>query len=379
MRYSQPTPIIYGPGVIKTLGKEAKDLGCTKVMLISGPTGPKRDAYQAGLKSLQEAGISVVEFNEIPGDPPDHIIDKGGEIAAREKIDGIVAIGGGSPMDAAKGINILIKNPPPINNYYGQFFPPYVPIILIPTTAGTASEVNAICVVTDTKIHKKRSVRCSATLGMLDPELTMSMPPATTAATAMDAFAHCAESITSKGWNPMSELLATKALSLSVANCRLAIDKPNDIDARSNLMLAANFAGIAFSNSMIHLGHAIAHALGAQLHITHGVACALQIPEVMKVVSAAKPDKVRVVGESIGVKFSGAESPVQIGEMVAGAIRDHIRNIEIPSLSAQGFTRDQIVACAEAVLEEQMIHFCPVDMTAADIANVLGAMYDNYK
>jgi len=347
-------------------------------MLISGPTGPKRDAYKAGLKSLQDAGIAVVEFNEIPGDPPDYIIDKGGEIAVREKVDGIVAIGGGSPMDAAKGINVLLKNPPPINNYFGKPFTPYVPVILVPTTAGTASEVNAVCVFTDTKNHLKRSVRCSATLGILDPELTVSMPPATTAATAMDAFAHCAESITSKDWNPKSELLATKALSLSVANCRLAMDKPDNIEARSNMLLAANFAGIAFSSSMIHLGHGIAHSLGARLHITHGIGCALQIPEVMRFLSVSKPDKVRVVGEAIGVSFAGRETPEEIGEMVATAIHQHIHSIEIPSLSAQGFSRDEVVACAELVPSDPVMNFIPVPITVAEIEKILGDMYDNY-
>lgn len=379
MRYSQSNPIIYGPGMVKTLGAEAKALGCTKVMLVSGPTGPKRDGYKAALKSLQDAGISVVEFNEVPGDPPDYIIDKGGEIAVREKIDGLVGFGGGSPMDAAKGINVLLKNPPPINDHLGKNFVPYVPIIAVPTTAGTASEVNAICVVTDTKQHVKRSVRCPITLGILDPELTVDMPPATTAATAMDAFAHSAESITSKMWNPMSELLAVKALSLSVANCKRAIDKPDDIEARSNLQIAANFAGIAFGSSMIHLGHGIAHALGAKYHITHGVGCALQIPEVMKFVAPANPEKVRVVGEAIGLSFTGKETPEEIGDKVAEAIRAHIRNIGIPSLSDLGFSREDAVSCAELVMNEGMIIFSPREVTVEAVRDVIGAMYDNYK
>jgi len=249
---------------------------------------------------------------------------------------------------------------------------------MVPTTAGTGSEVNAVCVVTDTKDHVKRAVHCSASLGILDPELTVSMPPAITAATAMDAFAHSAEAITSKGWNPMSELLAIKALSLSVASCRRAMDTPDDIDARSNLMLAANFAGIAFSNSLVHLGHSIAHSLGAGLHITHGVGCALQLPEVMRFVSAVKPDKVRVVGEAIGVRFAGYETPDEIGEKVASAIREHIRSLEIPSLSAQGFSREEVVACAAMVPEDPCMHFVPMQIDAAGIEQIIGAMYDNY-
>ena len=377
MRYSQSNPILYGPGEIKSLGPEAKAMGCTKVLLISGPTAPKRDAYKAGLKSLRDSGIDVVEFNEIPGDPPDYIIDKGGELAVRENVDGIVAIGGGSPMDAAKGINILLKNPPPINNYFGKSFTPYVPIILVPTTAGTASEVNAICVVTDTKQHLKRSVRCSATLGILDPELTLSMPPSTTATTAMDAFSHAAESITSKNWNPKSELLATKALSLIVANCRKAMDNPDDIEARSNLLLAANYAGIAFSSSMLHLGHGIAHSLGAKLHVVHGIGCALQIPEVMQFMANVKPDKVRVVGEAIGVQFDGTETPEQIGDMVAKAIRAFNRSVEIPSLASLGFSREEAVSCAELVPDDPVMNFIPVKITVPEIEKVIRAMYDN--
>ncbi len=144
-------PIIYGEGTINLLGEEVKKLGCTKIMMVSGKTMVKSDTYAKCKKNLLEAGMVLVEFNEIVPDPPDSIINKGGEIAREEGVDGIVAVGGGSPMDAAKAINILINNPPPINQYFGNpFYKPGVPVVMVVTTAGTGSESTGIGVVTDT-------------------------------------------------------------------------------------------------------------------------------------------------------------------------------------------------------------------------------------
>src|SRR5690554_499654 len=139
-RYAQLCPIIYGEGTINLLGEEVKKLGCTKIMMVSGKTMVKSDTYAKCKKNLLEAGMELVEFNEIVPDPLDSIINKGGEIAKKEGVDGIVAVGGGSPMDAAKAINILINNPPPINQYFGNpFYKPGVPVVTVVTTAGTGS------------------------------------------------------------------------------------------------------------------------------------------------------------------------------------------------------------------------------------------------
>jgi alcohol dehydrogenase class IV len=378
-RYAQLCPIIYGEGTINLLGEEVKKLGCTKIMMVSGKTMVKSDTYAKCKKNLLESGMELVEFNEIVPDPPDSIINKGGEIAREEGVDGIVAVGGGSPMDAAKAINILINNPPPINQYFGNpFYKPGVPVVMVVTTAGTGSESTGIGVVTDTINDVKNSIIGTATLGILDPETTVTVPPETTAYTGMDAFAHAAEAITAKNPNPKSELLASDAIKRIVKYLPIAMEDGKNIEARGNLLLASNFAGIAFNDSLVHLGHAIAHSIGARFHVTHGAVCALATPEVMKYAAEIDSSKVKIVGESMGIIFNGEETEGEIGEIVADTIRKFIKKLKIESLKEFGISKEELVDIAPMVFEDPCYNFVPKELTKDQVVNILINMYDNY-
>lgn len=378
-RYAQLCPIIYGKGTINLLGEEVKKLGCNKIMMVSGKIMVKSDTYAKCKKSLLEAGIKLVEFNEIVPEPPDFIINKGGEIAKKEGVDGIVAIGGGSPMDAAKAINILINNPPPINQYFGNpFYKPGVPVVMVVTTAGTGSESTGIGVITDTINNVKNSVIGTATLGILDPETTVTVPTEMTAYTGMDAFAHAAEAITAKEPNPKSELLASDAIKRIVKYLPIAMEDGKNIEARSNLLLASNFAGIAFNDSLVHLGHAIAHSIGAKFHVIHGAVCALATPEVMKYAAGIDPSKVKIVGESMGIIFSGEETEDEIGEMTAKAIRQFIKKLNIRSLKDFGISKEELIDIAPMVFEDPCYNFVPRELTKDQVVNILVDMYENY-
>lgn len=378
-RYAQVCPIIYGEGTIKLLGEEVKKLGCSKVMMVSGKTMVKSDTYAKCKKSLLDAGMAIVEFNEVIPDPPDYIINKGGEIAREEGIDGIVAVGGGSPMDAAKAINILINNPPPINQYFGNpFYKPGVPVVMVVTTAGTGSESTCIGVVTDTINDVKNSIIGVPSLGILDPETTVTVPAETTAYTGMDAFAHAAEAITAKDPNPKSELLASDAIRKIVKYLPIAMEDGDNIEARGNLLIASNFAGIAFNDSLVHLGHAIAHSIGAKFHVTHGAACALALPEVMKYAAEIAASKVKIVGEAMGISFDGKEEDKEIGEKVAHAIREFIRGLNIKSLKEFGISKEELISIAPMVLKDPCYNFVPKELTEDEVVNILVNMYENY-
>lgn len=379
-RYAQTCPIIYGVGTIGVLGEEVKNLGCTKVMVVSDENVTKQEAYIKSKQSLLEAGLKIIEFAKIIPDPPDDIINQGGEIAKTEQIDGIVAIGGGSPMDAAKGINVLINNPGPVNQYFGNpFYTPGVPVVMVVTTAGTGSESTSIGVITDTAHHVKNSVICNATLGILDPEATLTVPSELTAVTGMDIFAHAAEAVTAKIPNPKSELLAVEAIKKVMANLPLALADGTNINARGELLLASNFAGIAFNDALVHLGHAIAHSVGAKFHLTHGMVCALALPEVMKYAATVNGEKVKIVGEAMHIRFSGRESDGEIGEMVAGAIRNFTKKINIKSFEALGMSRNELIAIAPLVFQDACYHFVPKELTKDEVEVILGNMYDNYQ
>jgi len=378
-RYSQLCPIIYGQGTIELLGEEMKKLGSTKVLMVSGKTTVKREVYIKCKKSLLDAGMEVVEFNEITPDPTDTIVNEGGKIAKESKVDGIVSIGGGSPMDASKAINILINNSPPINQYFGNpFYKPGVPIVMVVTTAGTGSESTIVGVLTDTANTVKNSILGAASLGILDPEATISVPPEVTAQTGMDVFAHAAEAITTKDPNPKSELLATDAIRKVVKYLPIAYADGTNMEARGNLLLASNFAGIAFNDALVHLGHAIAHSIGAKFHITHGVICALALPEVMKFAAEVNLPKVKIVGEAMGITFAGNESSVEMGEIVAGNIRKFNKSLHMKSLKELGISKDEIIGIADMVMNDPTFNFAPKVLTKEEVINVLSNMYENY-
>lgn len=378
-KYAQLCPIIFGNGFISQTGEEVKNLGCKKVILVSDETISKLDAYYTCKNSLVAAGIEVVPFNKVIPDPPDYIIDEGGELAKAEKIDGIVALGGGSVMDAAKAINVLVHNPLPINQYLGNpVYNPGVPVIVIPTTAGTGSESTIMGVVTDTSNQVKSAVLCPATLGILDPEVTLDVPPSVTAYTGMDAFAHAAEAITTKYPNPKSELLALEAIKNVTNYLPTAVEDGKNIVAREKLLLASNFAGIAFNDALVHLGHAIAHSVGATFHKAHGVICALALPEVMKYAALVSPSKVRLIGEAMGVSFTGDEGAVEIGEVVAAAIRKLITTIRIPSIKDLGIPKEELLGLARMVLEDVCYQYVPKELTTEELVDILEAIYENY-
>ncbi|MBU3098071.1 MULTISPECIES: iron-containing alcohol dehydrogenase [Clostridium] len=379
-RYAQTCPIICGAGTISLLGEEAKKLGCTKVMIVSDETVAQLEGYVKAKQSLIDSGIEIVEFKKVIADPPDYIINEGGEIAKSEKIDGIVAIGGGSPMDAAKGINVLVNNPGPVNKYFGNpFYTPGVPVIMVVATAGTGSESTSIGVITDTINNVKNSVICNSTLGILDPEITISVPKDITANTGIDTMSHAVEAITAKDPNPKSELLATDAIKKIMKYLPIAMSDGKNIEARENLLLASNFAGLAFNDALVHIGHAIAHSVGAKFHVTHGVVCGLVMPEVMKYAADFKADKVKVVGEAMGISFSGNETDIEIGEVVAVQMRKFVKKVGIKSLKELGIVREELIGIAEMVLADACYNFVPKQLTKEEVQVILGNMYDNYK
>lgn len=378
-RYAQLCPIIFGTGSVRQVGAEVKNLGSKKVMLISDETISKLEAYTNCLNSLMEAGLEVVPFNKVVPDPPDYIVNEGGELAKSEQIDGIVALGGGSVIDAAKAINVLVNNPLPVNLYLGNpIYNPGVPVVVIPTTAGTGSESTIMGVVTDTSKQVKSAVLCPATLGILDPEVTLDVPPTVTAYTGMDAFAHAAEAITTKFSNPKSEALALEAIRTITNYLPIAVADGKNIVAREKMLLASNFAGMAFNDALVHLGHAIAHAVGATFHKAHGIICALALPEVMKYAATITPEKVKLIGEAMGVTIGGDDTADEIGEVVATSIRKLIKSIGISSIKELGITKDDYTALADMVMEDVCFQYAPKQLSKFEVVSILEAVYENY-
>ena len=259
VEYKQNAPVLYGAGAINELGDKLKEWGVEKalVMYDQGIKGAGID--KKVLDQLDAAGIPYVTYDQIPPDPPDTVVNECGEIAKKENVDAIIGLGGGSCMDAAKGVNFYVSNDlTDIRPYIDGPPIPQAPLklktIAIPTTSGTGSEVTFVAVLSDTEKGVKGGVFSPSTLAILDPELCLTVPPHITTMTALDALAHACESYTSIAANPKADILDLAAISMIFKYLPIAYKDGSNLEARSQLMLAANFAGMGFSDTMIQIG-----------------------------------------------------------------------------------------------------------------------------
>lgn len=385
--YNQLNPVVFGNGAIKELGERVKALGCTKVMcvydsgVLAAGIAPKAEA------SLKEAGIDYIVFDKVCSDPTDVLVNEAGALALENKVDGVVAIGGGSSMDLAKAASLLLTLPAPIEQYFTappSFYEAPVPIVLVPTTSGTGSEVTQVAVITYSKDHSKPSVFTRSALAIVDPELTYTVPSGVTANTGLDAFTHAAESITAKGRNPRSELLAVAAIEKIAKYLPIAVEDGKNVEARYQLSLAANWAGIAFADTDCHLGHTMADGISSTFHSPHGYNCIMVDPELMAACAPIIPEEVKTVGKATGAEFTGDETPEEIGKKTADAIRALMKKCGIKHPREYGMEREQFINCAKMAAE---IDFglrlnCVLDVVGenreAVIADIYAKTYDNY-
>jgi len=370
--FSQTTPILFGCGSISELGDKVKEKGSSKALCVYDAGVAGSGIADKVLGILKTSGIETVILDNVPPETPTTVIDENAEFVRSSGADCVIGIGGGTCLDTAKLYAIILKNPPPIDQYYaskGQF-PSYAPLILVPTSSGTGSEATAFSVAHDMKTNKKEGIFSSAALAILDPELTATCPPKITAASGMDAMSHAVEAYTAKIASPMTDLLALDAIKRISANLERAYKDGKDIEARTELILAANFAGLSFGNSSVHFGHAIAHTLGLELDLPHGIGCALVTPEVIAFSEKAIPNRVADIHAALGAPK---------GTSAADFAREMLRKLEIPSLAALGHSREKVVGLAEACMFDWFVIHSPFEVNADKMAEILGAIYDNYK
>ena len=335
--------ILFGPGAVEKIGTEAQLLKAKKVLIITDP-----GVIQAGLlegveKSLQSVGLPFVIFDGVEPDPRIEVVEKSIEKAKKEGIDLIIGFGGGSSLDIAKVTSILITNSGKIDSFFGvDLVPnPGTPVILIPTTAGTGSEVTPIAILSDTKERLKKGI-VSPTLfpevAIVDPKLTIGLPPSVTAFTGMDALTHAIESYYSINATDLSDLLAFRAMELLSKNIRMAYAHGENLVARSNMMEGSLFAGIAFANAGVGAVHVFAYPLGGEFHLAHGLTNTLMLPYVMRYNILGCPDKFAQMAKAFGEKveglseLDGAETSVKFVERLSDDLRvpRRLRDVGIP-------------------------------------------------
>lgn len=274
-------------GATGRIGEIMASRGCKKVAFVTDAMILKLGLAAAALAGFKKAGLDVWVFSEVQPDPPEAMILAAVEQARDEGVDGVVSVGGGSSLDTAKLISVLLNTDQPIAEMYGVNLVrgERLPLILAPTTAGTGSEVTPISIVT-TGSNEKKGVVAPQLLpdwAILDAELTVGLPAPVTAATGIDAMVHAIEAFTSKRLkNVVSDCLAKQALELLGANIRKACHTPSDHDARGQMLLGSMLAGMAFSNAPVAAVHALAYPLGGHFHIPHGLSNALVLPYVLE-------------------------------------------------------------------------------------------------
>lgn len=281
------TRVVFGPGTIARLGELVKEHGGQRVLLVTDPGLEGAGHPQRGAQSIRDAGLEVFVFDQVEENPTTKHIAACLAFAKQHRIDFIVAVGGGSSMDCAKGTNFLYTNGGQMADYkgHGKATKPMLPSIGVPTTAGTGSEAQSYALIADEKTHMKMACgdkKVAFKVAILDPEVTLSQPPKVTAVTGIDALAHAIESFVCTRKSPLSQAFSLAAWKLLEPNLETVLREPRNLEARSAVQLGANFAGSAIENSMLGACHACANPLTAHYGLTHGIAIGILLPFVIR-------------------------------------------------------------------------------------------------
>jgi len=281
------TRIVFGPGRVEMLGALAGELGARRALVVSDPGIVAAGHTERGLESLRKAGIEPFLFDSVHENPTTDDVDAGLVLAKRFQPEVIVGFGGGSSMDCAKGINFLFTNGGRMQDYWGtgKATREMLPMIAVPTTAGTGSESQSFALISDAKTHVKMACgdkKASFRMAILDPELTVTQPPRVTALTGIDAVVHAVETYVTKRRNPVSLAFSREAWRLLESNFSRVLENPDDLEARGAMQLGACFAGWAIENSMLGAAHALANPLTAHFQVPHGLAVGVMLPHVVR-------------------------------------------------------------------------------------------------
>ena len=281
------TRVIFGAGVIDRLGDLARELNFKRTLLVADHGLVASGHVDEAVTPLEKAGVEVFRFHDFESNPDTRMVEAGTRFTSSLNIDSIIGLGGGSSLDCAKGINFLLTNGGRMSDYrgYGLATKPMLPMIAIPTTAGTGSEGQTYALISDAETHVKMACgdpKAAFRVALLDPALTVSQPQNITAISGFDAIAHAVETAVTTKRNPVSELFSREAWRLLEPNYERVLSQPNNLEARGAMQLGAFYAGVAIENSMLGATHACANPLTARYGTAHGAAIAMLLPSVVR-------------------------------------------------------------------------------------------------
>ena len=374
--FSSPKKILLGAGAINQVGRLAKSLGAKKALIVTDQGVVKARLVEGIQESLQSEQINVGLFDKVEAEPPARVIDQCAQLARSEAYDIVIGVGGGSSLDVAKGVSIMATNEGEIIDYAGVDLVPVkrLPLILVPTTAGTGSEVTRALIITDERDMTKRAVFSDfnlADLAIVDPLLTVSLPQVITAETGIDALAHAIEAYVSVNATPFSDILAIEAIRLVAENLPAAYAKGNNIEARFNVMLASTLAGAAFNSGGLGAVHGLAYVLGTEYHLPHGRSVAIMLPHVMDYNKIGNLNKYAQIAQAMGENIEGL-STYEAAEKSVDAAKRLLEDVNISiKLTDYGSSEKDLPKMVEAGMKQTRLFVPnPRDLAEEDVKNV---------
>ena len=387
----------FGAGATREVGMDLVDLGVRRALVVTDPNLTRLAPVQTVLTALEAAGVEAVLYDRVRVEPTDLSFRDAIQFAEATRVDGIVAVGGGSVIDTAKAVNLYTTYPPAdfldyVNAPIGKAMPvpgPLKPLIAIPTTAGTGSETTGVSIFDLTALHAKTGIasrRLKPTLGILDPDNTRTMPPQVAASSGLDILSHAIESFTAipytsrprpaspalrpayQGSNPISDIWALQALRIVAQYLVRAVEDPSNDEAREQMILGASYAGVGFGNAGVHLPHGMSYAVSGHVKqfrapgypsdhplVPHGISVILNAPAVFRYTAAASPARHLQAAGALGAKVTGA-NPADAGRILADRITWFMERLGVPNgLKAVGYTSADIPALVEGTLPQHRV------------------------
>ena len=357
-----PPTIQIGMGAAALTGPEVKRLGAKSALFITDKFLLDTGAVQPVLDSLKEAGIRLEIYSGVNKEPILQHVEESLALLKKSNCEVVIGCGGGSPIDVAKAVSAMSGNPGRIQDYMGLDKLPSrgVPIVAVPTTAGTGSEATLTTIITDTERDVKMLIISPwllPSVAIVDPLLTMKLPKGITAATGVDALTHAIEAYVSRKAQPMSDVVALEAMKLLFTYLPIAWEQPDNAEARAQTLLGALLAGIAFSNASVALVHGMSRPVGALFHVPHGVSNAALLGVVMDFSLSGNYARYADVARALGVRAGGSDK--EVAEAGAAKVRDLITRLEIPGLEKLGVARDKLDPVVSKMAEDAIASGSP--------------------
>ena len=361
--FRAPKTVSFGEGASGEAGRAAKALGGTKALLVTDKIICESGIIATVTKALDDADFPYVVYDGVNAEPTLDHVEEGLSLLKAEKCDVLIACGGGSPIDAAKAIGAMATHPGRIQDYMGlnKLTKPCTPLIAIPTTAGTGSECTIFTIITDTGRNVKMligSPEVMPSVALVDPLLTLNMPRGVTAATGLDALTHAIEAYVSVKATPMSDLFALSAVRLLSEYLPQAWANPGNMQARSQTMLGALQAGMAFTNASVALVHGMSRPIGANFHVPHGISNAALLGVVTEFSILGAPARYADIATAMGIGTTGMTA-IAAAQAGVEQVKSLIRQLEVPTLAGFGIKKEQLDALAPKMAEDAIASGSP--------------------